>query len=187
MIFFRFSSVSNSTIFLISWEFSPNCRYKKKGIKRRKKKKKTLVATSQYRNPLPLSLFLKIVKGNQGMVGYGYGMGMGWACMARRGIHVANPSRPELSPQGRILHIFGRVSVKVDIDRRGRGSLSVCACASAREEKHRSGIQASIWECFHALQVILRLTKKLPSSSLLFVFSRFCFLDSAFSFPLHPP
>jgi hypothetical protein len=40
---------------------------------------------------------------------------MGWACMARRGIHVANPSRPELSPQARILHVFGRVSVKVDI------------------------------------------------------------------------
>jgi hypothetical protein len=77
------------------------------------------------------------------MVGYGYGMGMGWACMARRGIHVANPSRPELSAQARMMHVFGRVSVKVDIVAVG-GSLS--ACASAREEKHRSGIQASIWE-----------------------------------------
>jgi hypothetical protein len=88
--------------------------------------------------------------------------------MARRGIHVANPSRPELSPQARILHAFGRVSVKVDIV--AVGDLSVCVCGCERRD-HRSGIQASIWECFHALKVIFRLTKKLPSSSLLLVFS----------------
>ncbi|CAK9259527.1 unnamed protein product [Sphagnum jensenii] len=66
------------------------------------------------------------------MVGYGYGMGMGWACMARRGIHVANPSRPELSAQARILHVFGRVSVKVDIVAVG----DLCVRVRVREKRN---------------------------------------------------
>jgi hypothetical protein len=68
------------------------------------------------------------------MVGYGYGMGMGWACMARRGIHVANPSRPELSPQARNLHVFGRVSVKVDIV--AVGDLCVRVRVRVREKRN---------------------------------------------------
>lgn len=89
------------------------------------------------------------------MVGYGYGMGMGWACMARRGIHVANPSRPELSPQARNLHVFGRVSVKVDIIAVGDLCLRVRVRVrekrnTDREFRRRFGNVFTLWRWFFA-------------------------------------